>query len=227
VESLAATGRMAAIVAHELRNPLLTIRLGADSLRGMLSNTHDALEIFNEIEHGIDLLNDTVNELLDYTRVMRLELELESVRDIVEQALKTLHQKLTNITVGLELENDNTQLSVDPPKIVRALTNILTNAAEAMPDGGSLKVQSRLSRSRRLSLIVSDSGHGMDAKAMENLFQPFYTTKINGTGLGLAISKKIVEAHGGRISLKSKPGKGAIVTVTLPISLKPAEGNPQ
>jgi signal transduction histidine kinase len=219
-ESLAAIGRMVAIVAHEIRNPLLNIHLGADTLRGLLGEDREKQEVLSEIEHGVNLLNNTVSELLDYARTVHLDCKPGSAGAILKQALRVLSQQLKGISIDMKLENEKRELLVDTPKIVRALTNIIQNAAEAMPAGGNLKVESKLSGRHRLSLSISDTGTGMDAKTLACLFQPFFTTKVTGTGLGLGISKKIIEAHNGRISVRSRPNKGTTVKIVLPVSAK-------
>jgi signal transduction histidine kinase len=220
-ESLAAIGRMVAIVAHEIRNPLLNIQLGMDMFRDTLTEDKENLEVLDEIEHGVHLLNNTVSELLEYSRVVHLERSPKMIGAIVERALRALAPKLQNVSVEVALENEEREILVDAPKMTRALMNIMTNAAEAMPAGGTLKVESALSTRRQLSLFISDTGHGMDAEALKKLFQPFHTTKVTGTGLGLSITRKIIEAHDGRISVRSKPNKGTTVKIILP--LEPAK----
>jgi signal transduction histidine kinase len=219
-QTLAAIGQMVSVVAHEIRNPLLNIQMGMDALRSALNNNSETPEILKEIEHGVNLLNDTVSELLDYSRAVRLERVLQPIGEIVQQVLKALPQKLQNITVDFDWENEKREIFVDGPKMARVFMNIFTNAAEAMPEGGNLKIASTLDDSRQLSISVSDTGHGMDADDLEKLFQPFYTTKVNGTGLGLAISKKIIEAHDGSIAVSSRPANGTTVKIVLPIGLK-------
>lgn len=218
VESLAAIGRLMAIVAHEIRNPLLNIQLGLDALRGRLSLDEADMEVLGEIQHGVSLVDDTINELLEYARPLRLEYVSQPIAEIVQQALEALAPTLDNIAIDVKLESDKREISVDGPKITRVLMNVLANAAEAMPEGGTLKILSKSSGPRKLSLSISDTGHGMSAETLNNLFQPFYTTKVTGTGLGLANAKKAIEAHHGSISVKSKPNRGTTVKIILPIS---------
>jgi PAS domain S-box-containing protein len=219
-EYLASLGRMVAIMAHEIRNPLLNIQLGMDLLSSKVERDKEACEIMSDVQQGVNLLSDTVNELLEYARTVRVELELLPIAEIIGQALKALSNKLQNISVDLELENEKRELFVDAPKMARALLNIILNAAEAMPEGGKLRITSTLSSSRRLLLTISDTGYGMDRDALDRLFTPFYTTKITGTGLGLSISRKIIEAHEGKMTIKSKPKEGTTVKISLPLPPK-------
>ncbi|RJP17980.1 MAG: PAS domain S-box protein [Candidatus Abyssobacteria bacterium SURF_5] len=218
VESLAAVGRMVSVVAHEIRNPLLNILLGAASLRNMMADNNEALEVLDEINYGADLLRTSVNDLLNYARPIRLENEMTGLGEIIQDALKEMRYKLENIDVEIRLEDEKRTLFLDRSKMKRALINIIQNAAEAMPAGGKLEIGSQTSTQGNLTLAISDTGQGMTAETVRNLFEPFYTTKATGTGLGLSISKKIIEAHSGKISIKSRPGKGTTVKISLPIN---------
>ncbi|RJP14961.1 MAG: PAS domain S-box protein [Candidatus Abyssobacteria bacterium SURF_5] len=221
-ENLAAIGRMVAIVAHEIRNPLLNIQLGVDTFCTTLSDSKENTEILAELEYGLHQLNGTVNELLEYARAVRLEPVMQPVGPMVSRVLKNLLYRFDSVVAEVTLENEKREIFADTSKITRALTNIVLNAAEAMPQGGALKVESRLSGPNRLCLSITDTGRGMNSEAMKRLFQPFYTTKTTGTGLGLAISRKIVEAHNGRLTIQSKMNKGTTVKIYLPLGLPKA-----
>ncbi len=215
-ENLASMGRMVAVVAHEIRNPLLNIQLGLDTLRRTLRGEN--LEVLDEIEYGLHQLNDTVGELLEYSRAARIKPAAHPIGPIIRNALKSLQHKMCDVATDVTLEREEREVVVDAPKMTRVLLNVISNAVDAMPRGGTLRIKSRLSSPRLLTLSISDTGHGMDDGALSRLFQPFHTTKVTGTGLGLGISKKIVEAHGGHIEITSKPAKGTTVRITLPLS---------
>jgi signal transduction histidine kinase len=216
-ESLAARGRMVSVVAHEIRNPLLNILLGVDSLRGMVAGNADACEVLDEIDYGVNLLSSSVNDLLNYGRPIRLEKEITRISEVIADSLEEMRPHLTDIAVEIKPADEETELFVDKLRLEKALQNIIKNAAEAMPAGGKLEIRSKVS-AENLILTISDTGKGMSEEEVANLFEPFYTTKVTGTGLGLAISRKIIEAHAGKISLKSKPGKGTTVRIILPLN---------
>jgi signal transduction histidine kinase len=219
VQRLAAIGQMVSVVAHEIRNPLQNIRMGIDAVRKEMRGDKGKSEILDEVDYGINLLNRIVEELLEYSRPVKLQRSMWPVRNIVEQALHSLSHKLHNTNVHLELEQEDGEIFVDAPKMTRTLMNLISNAAEAMPDGGDLWICSKFSESDGaplLSLSISDSGCGIDAEGLERIKEPFFTTKTSGTGLGIHICKKIVEAHKGSFSIKSTVNEGTTVEITLP-----------
>jgi PAS domain S-box-containing protein len=218
-ERLAAIGRMVSIVAHEIRNPLQNISMGVDAIKRDLAEDKNKLEILGEIDYGIGLLNNIVTELLEYSRPIRLHYSSSTVSEIVSRSLK-LSVFLPNINFLLELEQAEKEISVDIPRIIRLMINIITNAIEAMPDGGELRISSQFHETdgaTYLKLIISDTGVGIDENVRRHLFEPFFTTKTRGTGLGLSICKKIVDAHKGSMNITSKVGEGTVVEITLPV----------
>ncbi len=219
-ESLAAVGRMVSIVAHEVRNPLQNIMMGVDSMRGVIKGDRGKTEILEEIEYGVSLLNGIIVELLDYSRPLALKYSTCAVRDLVGQTLKTMAHKLERISVQIELEDKNRQVSVDTYRITAVLVNILSNAAEAMPGGGQLKISSEFGESDGVSVLklsFKDNGCGISEEDMRQIHEPFFTTKTKGTGLGLPVCNKIVEAHNGKLSITSKLNKGTTVEISLPV----------
>jgi PAS domain S-box-containing protein len=220
-QSLAALGQVVSVVAHEIRNPLQNIGLGIELLRDAAGDDPDNLDTLNGIEAGVDMLNRIVGELLQYSRAVTLERSDCTVEEIVRKALGALPEKLNGITVELNLEHADRTVSLDAPKMTRVLVNLISNAAEAMPDGGALRISSRFTDAdgqTRLSLAVSDTGCGIDESILHRVDEPFFTTKKKGTGLGLSICKKIVEAHNGGLTLRSKPNQGTTAEITIPIA---------
>jgi signal transduction histidine kinase len=216
-QRLAALGQMVSFVAHEIRNPLQNIRFGVDEIRKEIGEDETKLEILEDIESGVEMLNGTVRELLEYSRPVNLEYTLWPISDIVGQALDAAGHKLRNITTRLELESGDRKIYIDAHKIARVLVNLISNAAEAMPNGGNLTICSQFSQSEGvLKLCVSDSGCGIDAENLERVQEPFFTTKAQGTGLGVPICKKIVEAHSGSLTITSKVNEGTTVEIMLP-----------
>jgi PAS domain S-box-containing protein len=218
-ESLAAIGRMVSTVAHEVRNPLQNIQIGVDMMREEVGANKGMMETMEGIDYGVDLLNGIITELLDYSRPLGLQYSSASVRDIVEKAMKTQSPKLEGIDTRLELSQGDRDILIDSTKLTAVIVNLISNAVEAMPEGGDLTIGAQFIEIRGddyLRLSVSDSGVGIGGEYLERVGEPFFTTKITGTGLGIPICKKIVEAHGGALTIKSRPGKGTTVEITLP-----------
>lgn len=218
-ESLAAIGRMVSIVAHEVRNPLQNIQMGVDSMRIKIGEDGEKTEILGEIDYGVNLLNGIIGELLDYSRPVTLKRSQHSVRDLVNHALKTMTHKLENIDVQLELEHDTRKVVVDALRIGAVLVNLVSNAAEAMPAGGALKISSGIIEDEGVSMLrlsIADTGCGIDEENLKRIHEPFFTTKTKGTGLGIPVCKKIIDAHDGKLIITSKVDEGTTVDLWLP-----------
>jgi signal transduction histidine kinase len=217
-ESLAALGQMVSMVAHEFRNPLHNIQFGAEELRRRLQHDELGLKMLDDIKLGATMLNETVGELLEYSRQVRLERSLWRVRELVDNAVNLMKDKLSKVAIKIELDSDQRQISVDPVKMTRVLVNLLSNAVEAMPEGGEIRIWSRYTNegSPTVKLCVSDTGCGIAEENIERIQQPFFTTKARGTGLGVPICKKIVEAHNGMLAFRSKLNEGTTVEISLP-----------
>ncbi|MBI5118346.1 PAS domain S-box protein [Candidatus Poribacteria bacterium] len=219
-ESLASIGRMVSVVAHEIRNPLQNIRMGVDTIRKELNENKSRQEILNEIDYGITSLNRIIEDLLEHSRPVALERLRWPLRDIVKQALTTVTSKIQGFAVHLELDQEGAEIVVDAGKIVQVLANLLSNATEAMSQGGDIWIRSGFKEcagTRTLSVSITDSGCGISEENLEHAQQPFFTTKTKGTGLGLSICKKIVEAHNGSMNIRSKINEGTTVEIILPV----------
>lgn len=219
-ESLAAMGRMVSTVAHEVRNPLQNIQMGVDALRREVDDDKEKMKILAEIDYGVDTLNSIVRELLDYSRPVTLHYSPLPINKIVDQALKGVAQSLESITCQIELEDADREIMVDAVKSTEVLVNLITNAVEAMPTGGTLMINSQFhydDGAEILRLCVSDSGCGITEEDLPRIYEPFFTTKTNGTGLGIPTCRKIIEAHGGQISIVSKVDHGTTVEIILPV----------
>ncbi len=221
-EKLAAIGRMVSTVAHEVRNPLQNIQLGIDAMHQEMRDNEDVAEILEGIDYGVNLLNGIITELLEYSRPVKLQYSSVSIRDLIEQALKTQAQRLDGINTRLELDRDDRSISIDAAKFSTVLVNLIVNAVEAMPGGGDLTIRSRFHGTNdeggagALRLSVSDTGCGIGGEHLKRVGEPFFTTKTTGTGLGLPVCKKIIEAHGGSLTIRSKPNEGTTVEILLP-----------
>jgi len=218
-ERLAAIGELAAMVGHDLRNPLMGIAGAVYYLKQKLGSTADEKirEMLSIIKECIDYSNKIVNDLLDYSGDVKLELEETNPRRITVEALSQISIP-DNIKVINSVKAEP-MIKVDVNKIKRVIVNIVKNAIDAMPNGGTLKIKSR-SVKGEWKISFSDTGAGMPEEIKEKLGKPLFTTKAKGMGLGLAICKRIVEAHEGSISVKSSLGKGTTLTLSIPLNLR-------
>jgi two-component system sensor histidine kinase HydH len=216
-EKLAAIGKLAAGVAHEIRNPLSSIRGFAQYLRNAFKDKPREKEYTETIVLEVDRINSVVTDLLTFARPMEAELiptDLTDVRLVEEDALSL------NVDIQLDIQ-DLTKIPLDANQMTQAVLNLLLNALQAVKNGGRIEVGAELNPSDSLLKIwVEDDGSGITADQKEKVFDPFFTTREKGTGLGLAIVHKIVENHSGEINLQSPlAGKtrGCRFTITIPI----------
>jgi PAS domain S-box-containing protein len=219
-ERLAAIGELAAMVGHDLRNPLTGIKGAAYYLnskyRGEINSVGKAM--LKTIDECIEHSNKIINDLLEYSRDLKLELTETSPK-----ALLTKSMQMVKIPKKIQVSYDieaNPVVKMDVERMKRVFVNIFQNAVDAMPDNGTLTLKSIIAGDN-LQISVTDTGTGMSKKTVAKLWTPLFTTKARGMGFGLSICKRIVEAHKGRISVKSKIGKGSTFTVTIPLHPKP------
>ncbi|MBI4739267.1 hypothetical protein HY772_06980, partial [Candidatus Woesearchaeota archaeon] len=192
---------------------------GISEIQKEISEDKRKSEIFEEIDYGLNTLNSIVRELLEYAKPVDLEYSSQPLHNIVSRALKTLRDRIGKIRVHLELEDEDKEIRLDGDKMVRVLSNLILNAAEAMPEGGDIRILSRffeLETGKILRISISDNGHGIDEKDLERIHEPFVTTKPKGTGLGIPICKKIIQAHNGSFRINSKLNEGTIIDIELP-----------
>jgi signal transduction histidine kinase len=215
-QRLAAIGELAGMVGHDLRNPLTGISGGVYYLKAKLGKNANEKEkeMFETIEKAITYSNKIINDLLDYSREIRLELSETEPKSLLTDALSLI--KLPQKVRLLSKMVKEPRIKVDKAKVQRVFTNIIKNALDAMPDGGKLTVRSKKQQDS-VAFIFTDTGTGMPKEVLDQMWSPLFTTKARGMGFGLPICKRIVEAHGGKISVESAMGKGSTFTVTLPI----------
>jgi len=220
-ERFAVIGETATMVGHDLRNPLQGIAGAAYNIRKQLRNAPDpsTKEMLAVIDNGVEYANGIINDLLEFSREIQLQRFPATPRSMVTQTLKEVKVP-DNIRID-DTTVDAPEILVDEPKIRRALMNLIKNAIDAMPEGGKLSVSSVNSESE-VSITVSDTGSGIAQDQMEKIGTLLYTTKAKGIGLGLPICKRIVEAHGGSMSVESIVGKGTTFTLKLPIGGEPS-----
>jgi two-component system sporulation sensor kinase A len=215
-ERLAAIGQVAAMVGHDLRNPLTGIMGAAYYLKMKLGPNAEKkmLEMLEIIEKDIHYSNNIITDLMDYSRETRLELTETTPKSIIAESIS-----LIQIPEKVQLADstlNEPKIKIDIVKMKRVFADLIKNAVDAMPQGGKLTISSRAS-SNNVEFMLIDSGVGMAKEVLEKIWTPFFTTKAKGLGLGLAICKRIIEAHQGKISVESIVGEGTIFTITIPI----------
>lgn len=219
-EHMASLGQMAAGLAHEIKNPLAGIRGVVELLRDE-SEDESQRNLFKEIVKELDRVNRTIHMLLSFARPSTPHRVPTDVRALIEDAVRLFRANLQkrNIALDIGLEPDVGKFPLDSTHMRHVLTNLVTNAADAIEDdnGGKISISAAISSDGEdLSLSVTDNGPGIDPSLHEKVFEPFYSTKFTGTGLGLAVVDSLVSRSGGVVELFSAPGRGTAVYVLLP-----------
>lgn len=225
-DRLAALGQLSAGLAHELRNPLGTIKASAEMLgKNLAPGEEVAREMAGFISTEVDRTNSLVTRFLDFARPLKLRLEATDISEVIDRAIDQVerHQPPFEISIYKNYSPDVRPFPLDAEFIERVVYNLLLNAAQASPPRSTVTVKTRQIRDT-VEISIIDMGSGIEAKDIENIFNPFFSTKRNGVGLGLAIVSKIVDEHGGRISVESEVGHGTVFRVYLPQNA-PIAGN--
>jgi PAS domain S-box-containing protein len=233
-EKLAVLGQLAGSVGHELRNPLGVINNSVYYLKMIQPEANEKIKKYHAmIEQEVHNAAKIVGDLLDYARVILTDPKPGSVPGMVEHTLSRFPVPVS-IPVSLEIPADLPHVYADPLHVEQILGNLITNACQAMDNGGNLTISARVvgpdsatypesstGRERKKHMVaigVKDTGTGITPENMKKLFEPLFTTKARGIGLGLAVSKKLAEANGGRIEVESQVGKGSTFTLYLPVN---------
>jgi two-component system sensor histidine kinase HydH len=217
-QRLAAVGSLAAGVAHEIRNPLSSLKGFATYFRQRYGGVPDDVKVADIMIQEVDRLNRVITELLEFSRPLELKKKATDLSGLVRQTLGTLEGQTREkkISVRTELPTGLPAASIDPDRMTQVLLNLFLNALAAMEAGGNLTVSVALQEDRTLRVSIADTGTGIRKEDLGRVFDPYFTTKPSGTGLGLAIVHRIVEAHGGEIRLESETGRGTTFTILLP-----------
>jgi len=219
-ERLAVLGKMAAGVAHELRNPLSSIKGLAVLLKSKITDTSQDIDTADILVGEVERLNRSIGELLDYARPGKLRKEKVDLNRIIQKAISLIRIDAEEIGVVIEthLDCDSIFVKADQDKLNQVFLNLFLNAIQAMGNGGILKIHT-FTHNNEVVCRVEDVGCGLDEENQSKVFDPYFTTKSDGTGLGLAMSAKIVEEHGGTIEFQSEKDVGTIITIRLPVIL--------
>ncbi len=217
-ERVAALGRAAAQVAHEVKNPLAGLLLYSLHLKSKIGNESEtAVSLVDKIVDTINHLIGTVEGILGFARPISLTLHSGNLNQITSDVLELLRPQITTnkIEVRLLLSEQHASAMIDESSMRGALMNLILNAVEAMPDGGQLSLKS-YPTGEIVHLQITDTGRGMSEEEARNIFEPFYTTKEQGLGLGMPYARKIIEQHGGTITVSSRLGEGTTISIALP-----------
>jgi two-component system NtrC family sensor kinase len=233
-ERMVAIGKLAAVVAHEINNPLAGILTYAKLIRRWFEKGIVGEERNKEVIDSLDLIagesrrcGDLVKNLLTFSRTSPISLERADINSIIERCVKLIEHKseLAAIQLQVDLATDLPPVYCDAAQIEQVLLALCMNAIDAMPRGGNLWLKSARLNDTEIQFSVRDDGVGIPESVLHNLFEPFMTTKEvgKGVGLGLAISKGVVDRHGGGIEVESKPGQGTTFRITLPVDARVSE----
>ena len=225
-DRLAALGQLTAGLAHELRNPLGTMKTSAELLARKVSADNEiAREMAGYIQQEVDRINSLITRFLDFARPRNLSLEKTDLHAMLDHAIELFDREKSgaaaSVTVFKNYSPDVPPVRVEAELMEHVITNLLSNAAQASPPGAVVTVKTRMAATaegRMAEIAVIDRGSGIDPKHLESVFNPFFTTKAEGVGLGLAIVSKIVDEHGGQITVESTQGEGSVFRVYLPVA---------
>ena len=223
MEKFALVGKLAAGVAHSIRNPLTSVKMRLFSMERSLDLDATQKEDFEVISEEIRHIDAIVGNFLEFSRPPKLKMQPISPSDVVDNALQLLHQRLESFNVAATVKRKKPlpTISADPEQLKEVLVNLLVNACEAMPHGGSITISEYETTdeegTKTAVLEVGDNGPGIPQQIQIKVFQPFFSTKEEGTGLGLAIAARIINEHKGRLDLRSREGKGTTFIIHLPL----------
>ena len=216
---LASVGRLAAGVAHEIRNPLSSIKGFATYFKERYQDSPQDQQTATIMIQEVDRLNRVVSQLLEFARPINIKPQPTNLIALIDDSIKLIENQAAQKNIGIRthLSDHSTEIMIDPDRLNQVLLNLYLNAIESMADGGELKIElSANSQADGIDIKISDTGCGINAGDLTKIFDPYYTTKSSGTGLGLAIAHNIIEAIGGQIVVESQPDQGTTFKITIP-----------
>ena len=220
-QRLASIGRLAAGVAHEIRNPLSSIKGFATYFKERYREVPEDQKTAEVMIQEVERLNRVVGQLLEFARPMSIEEKPTSLQTLIQHSVKLIEGDLNKkqISIVTDMSPEIGKMMIDPDRFKQVLLNLYLNAIGAMGEEGRLSVTLRRDKDGgNIQIVVSDTGAGIKEADLSHIFDPYFTSKSSGTGLGLAIVLKIIESHGGEIGVESHSGEGTTVTITLPYS---------
>jgi two-component system, NtrC family, sensor histidine kinase HydH len=218
-ETMATIGELSGAVAHSIRNPLASIRSSAELIQDDQVGT--LKETAGDIIAEVDRVEGWVRGLLLYARPLSEKIKKECLNSIIKEAMLGNVRELEKrgIIAATNLSNDLPTVEANAPLLLQVMNNLITNAIDAMPDGGRISVDSKLGPGPSVQVSVTDNGMGITREQFSSIFKPFHTNKPKGLGLGLALVKRIVERHGGKVDVDSLPGRGTTVLLSFPATI--------
>lgn len=219
-EKLAAIGELAAGVAHEIRNPLSSIKGIASYYRDKFPAGGEDQELAGVMSEEVDRVSRVISELLELARPTKLELKPTNLHELLRHSARLIAQEAAakKVEIVLNLPVEPVMATVDPDRLSQCLLNICLNGLQAMEHGGRLTISCPAPVQDKVTIEIKDNGPGIAAADLAKIFDPYFTTKPQGTGLGLAIVHKIIEAHHGQVKVRSTSGRGACFAIILPPS---------
>ncbi len=217
-EKLAAMGGLAAGVAHEVRNPLSSIKALATYFAGQFDDGSESNEAAKVMVQEVDRLNRVITELLEFSRPTDLKRKTGDIGLLISRSVQLIQQDAANQNVEIKVTTDDSicPVWIDPDRLTQCLLNLYLNAIQAMEDGGILTITSAVGEAGDVVIMVGDTGTGIASDQLDKIFDPYFTTKNKGTGLGLAIVHKIIGAHHGLVEVTSTQGQGTRFKLVLP-----------
>ena len=222
-QRLASVGSLAAGVAHEIRNPLSSIKGFATYFKERYQDNSEDQQTANIMIQEVDRVNRVVGQLLEFARPVKISPKPTSMKILIENSLKLIQRqaKEKKIRIQADLSSETSKVYLDPDKINQLLLNLYLNAIESMDDEGILSVTQTIDKNNKwIEIKISDTGAGISKEDLTHIFDPYFTTKSTGTGIGLSVVHNIIEAHNGKINIDSRLGEGTTLTILLPYLAK-------
>jgi len=222
-EALARLGQMAAVVAHEVKNPLAGIKGAMQVLMSRRDSGDSETVVMRDIVARIDALNDLIQDLMTFARPKPPRVTAVNLRQLIDEAITMLRRDPAGSSLTVDVEGEAAEVTVDPDLMRATVLNLLLNSAQAMGGHGRIRVTSAV-RNGMWMLDVADNGPGVPVDMRDQILEPFFTTKARGGGLGLPIAKRVAEMHNGTLSLAFPPTGGTVATITAPLTPRPRDG---
>jgi len=219
-EHLASLGEMAAGLAHEIKNPIAGMKGALEIINKKTETSDPKKEIYEEMLLQIDRIDHIIHDLLSYAKPKEMNIKFLNPNECIETAIRLAKPqfKEKDIRIFFERTDSGTQICIDPDKIQEVMLNLLANSIAAIKEKGTISIHTNKPSDKEFEIVFSDDGTGIKKEHISQIFHPFFTTKSRGTGLGLSICKKIIEAHGGTMKVRSEAEKGTAFSIRLPIT---------